>query len=275
MAGAADGAEQHLRDAPRRASSSRTSDADLASVLAATPVSQVREAVDVMQEMGDVLGTKDGLRHFNTLYLDVTSRILERLDEATTAPYFGDEPFLHELDVQFANRYFRAVSNWLAARPQAVPGAWRVYFECRYTPGITEVQFAAAGVNAHINYDLAFALAATWETFQRRKGDTQRADYDKVNDVFEELYWTFRRRFTPDAFDIADHGLIRGVLDGTSAFFVKSTRQMAWDTAKVLAKVDWNPFFGPLQRRARLTKMSIVSEELGAMILSPGDSLPF
>ena len=42
------------------------------------------------------------------------------------------------------------------------PAPWRVLFE-RRTGQIAGVQFAAAGINAHINFDLPFALVATWE----------------------------------------------------------------------------------------------------------------
>ncbi len=63
------------------------------------------------------------------------------------------------LDVIFAGLYFLAVVDSLGS--QSVPSAWSALFEARYRTGIDRIQFALAGMNAHINHDLALALLAT------------------------------------------------------------------------------------------------------------------
>jgi hypothetical protein len=59
---------------------------------------------------------------------------------------------MSQLDVTFAGLYFDAVEA--AGDPAAVPLAWRPLIEERGQPAIEPIQFALAGMNAHINHDL-------------------------------------------------------------------------------------------------------------------------
>ena len=72
---------------------------------------------------------------------------------AVTTTTFRDPAFLEQLDVVFANLYFDAVAAG-DADPRAAPSAWRPLFEMPHQRGILSIQFALAGMNAHINRDL-------------------------------------------------------------------------------------------------------------------------
>ena len=50
----------------------------------------------------------------------------------------------------------------------AMPTAWQPLFERRADPGIEPIQFALAGMNAHINHDLPLAVVATCPTWTAR-----------------------------------------------------------------------------------------------------------
>lgn len=198
------------------------------------PVSTVPEAVARLEELGRLLSEerdRDGLRHFNRLYLRVTSEIDARLREPA---YFLDKPFLHTLDVEFANRYLEAVGNHLSNHGP-VPYPWRELFRRRHKRGILRLQYAAAGVNAHINFDLAQALVATWARHPRRKGDDQWHDYDKVNAIFGELYMPLRDSLNCWIEEV-DHGPVRDALDTASRFLVTGSRRAAWRDAEELAE---------------------------------------
>ena len=58
--------------------------------------------------------------------------------------------------MRFAWLYFDAIA---AADP---PSAWRPLFASAERRGILPLQFAFAGMNAHINRDLPVALVETW-----------------------------------------------------------------------------------------------------------------
>src|SRR5688500_17724548 len=117
----------------------------------------IAEVVEIMTAIEGALSRTDGLWWFNHLYLRVTLAVRS----AVTTTTFRDPAFLERLDVVFANQYFDAVAAG-DANPRAAPSAWRPVFECRHRRGILSIQFALAGMNAHINRDLPAGIVATY-----------------------------------------------------------------------------------------------------------------
>jgi hypothetical protein len=68
-------------------------------------------------------------------------------------PAFRDARFMSELDVVFANMYFAAIAAG-DVDPSRAPSAWRPLLRVPRNCGIPRLQFAPAGMNAHINRDL-------------------------------------------------------------------------------------------------------------------------
>ena len=70
-----------------------------------------------------------------------------------------------------------------------VPHAHGCRFEARSRRGIAPLQFALAGMNAHINRDLPVALVTTCEELglELRADSPQHSDYIHVNDVLEQV----------------------------------------------------------------------------------------
>jgi uncharacterized protein DUF5995 len=117
----------------------------------------IAEVVDIMEMLDRELSDADGLWWFNHLYLRVTLAVRS----AVTTTTFRDPAFLERLDVVFANLYFDAVAAG-DTDPLAAPSAWRPLFESRHQRGILSIQFALAGMNAHINRDLPAGIVATY-----------------------------------------------------------------------------------------------------------------
>ena len=119
------------------------------------PVVSVAGAIARMEAIAAALPAADGLACFNRMYLDVTRQVNSQLGQG----FFADPAFMTRLDVAFANLYFAAADT--ASTPAAVPLAWRPLAERRAVAGIEPVQFALAGMNAHINHDLPLAMVST------------------------------------------------------------------------------------------------------------------
>src|SRR5262249_35848883 len=64
-----------------------------------------------------------------------------------------------QLDIQFGALYFSAVRSALMG--VSCPGCWAAMFAGRENVRIARIQFALAGMNAHINRDLCLAIEAT------------------------------------------------------------------------------------------------------------------
>src|SRR4051794_12266753 len=120
----------------------------------------------------------DGVSCFTRLYGDATRGVDTRLRGSD----FQAPRFLERLDVDFAGLFFDAVDAF-AHTPARAPRAWLPLFEARSRRGIAPLQYAFAGMNAHINRDLPVALVATCEELglELRADSPEHADYVRVN----------------------------------------------------------------------------------------------
>ena len=137
----------------------------------ATSIDNVAEILTAVDAILD--GTRDGLKWFNTLYLEVTLAVRQRVQKNDFGGAEGSA-YIAKLDFVFANFYLSALRAWLSGGD--LPESWRIMFAQRTNPSLARIQFALAGVNAHINRDLALALVSTssqLSKWQRRTTRTQ------------------------------------------------------------------------------------------------------
>src|SRR3954451_1033364 len=119
--------------------------------------------VDQLIQLQEMLDRVPPLLHdnplsdFNQLYLSITQAVLERL----YAGGFADPAFLSRLDVEFAARYFDALRTFSDDNPRC-PQVWAGLFRRIPGPDSRPLPSASAGINAHLNFDLPFALVTTF-----------------------------------------------------------------------------------------------------------------
>ncbi|MFR9803557.1 DUF5995 family protein [Pseudonocardia sp. RS010] len=197
-----------------------------------TKVTTIKEVVAALGAIRDASAADvvrpdvDGISAFSRLYTIITQNVLDTVEGRKPARAFTDPAFLTMLDVEFAKRYLNAIHAW-ETEPRSAPRAWRVLFDRRRAPGIRHVNFAAAGVNAHVNFDLTYALLETWKTFPPNRA--RRKDYNAVNDIFaeemDELREDFEAFLTEDFEDGSPVDKLGNVLSGV---LVTWTRAAAW-----------------------------------------------
>ena len=201
-----------------------------------TPVVSIAEAIARMEAIGASLPAADGVACFNRMYLDVMRQIDSRLSQG----FFADPAFMTQLDVEFANLYFAAAD--VAADPAAVPVAWRPLAERRAAPGIESVQFALAGMNAHINHDLPLALASTCAALATAPdADPHPADYQKVDQLLDAAEQSIRQSFE-SAPEITVDRHVSAVLDLIGNWTINSARDMAWNNCLLLWAIRGDSF---------------------------------
>jgi hypothetical protein len=190
----------------------------------------ITDVIDIMTAIERSLPQTDGLWWFNHLYLRVTLAVRK----AMTATTFRDPVFLERLDVVFANLYFEAVAAG-DRRPAAAPSAWRPLFECRHQRGLLSLQFALAGMNAHINRDLPAGIVATYEAVGGEPIDTsdRRADFLKVNDLLQAVEAEIKVEFATGIVALID-AAGGDVDDAVAMWNVRAARDAAWTHAEVL-----------------------------------------
>jgi uncharacterized protein DUF5995 len=200
-----------------------------------TPVTTVAEVIARMEATGAGIPAADGLACFNRMYLGVTRQVYSRLGE----DFFADPAFMTQLDVTFAGLYFGAVDAM--SDPAAVPLAWRPLVEQRANTGIEPIQFALAGMNAHINHDLPLALVATC-TALATSPDTggHYADYQKVDQLLDAAEQSVRESFESAPELAVDHHL-SAVNNLVASWTINSARDLAWNNCLLLWAVRDDP----------------------------------
>ena len=234
-------------------------DQALYNIASAAAPATIQEVIDVLQRMDGCISNTDGLKWFNLLYLEVTSQVdLQPVDN------WKDPDWLLELDVVFAGFYFRALSGYLDGDPNT-PSSWIAMFEARHRTEVDRIQFALAGMNAHINHDLALALLQ----MEVQTGSTlalaspQHADYQAVNTLLNSVMPAALQMLAADCLGLLaeDTGEIGRLL----AFWdICKARDLAWDFAIHLHDLSG------LVRQAALEAQDQVTGTLGRAILSAG-----
>jgi Family of unknown function (DUF5995) len=192
------------------------------------PVTSVAGAIARMEAIGAALPARDGLACFNRMYLAVTQAVGADLGQG----FFADAGFMTSLDVSFANLYFDAAQA--AGTPAAVPVAWRPLAELRGAAGIEPIQFALAGMNAHINHDLPVAVAGTCAELGTAPGDgAHLADFQKVDALLDAAEENIRRSFE-SAPELVFDSHLRAVDNLVAGWAINSARDLAWRNALVL-----------------------------------------
>ncbi|HUH15669.1 MAG TPA: DUF5995 family protein [Gaiellaceae bacterium] len=191
-----------------------------------------------MLAIEEALPERDGVRAFTRLYRAVTEAVDERVRPGT----FADARFTRWLDVVFANLYFRALRAHVLG-PKRPPRAWAPLFEARSRRGVAPIQFALAGMNAHINRDLPLALVETCRALgvTPARGCPQHDDFRAIDPLLAETEEQVRRELATGLAGLADEAL--GELDSVVAMWnVRKARAAAWVNAETLWALRDVPF---------------------------------
>lgn len=201
----------------------------------------------------EVFAPDDGVGYFHQLYSEVTREVARRY----AAGGFEDTSFLVALDVEFAGLYLDALHA-----PAAAPRAWRALFD-RRTAQLEPLRFALAGMNAHINRDLAVALDATIArlggAFDR--DSARHRDFVAINPILESLMLRAKTElFSPlDRFADSTLGSLDDVVE---AWSITAARDNAWIHGTVLHVL------GPgMARDFALTSFDRTAALIGKMLL--------
>jgi hypothetical protein len=175
----------------------------------------------------------DGVACFAHLYREVTEEVAAELARGS----FANTPFLERLDLAFAGLFFDALDGYGHGSTSAAR-AWVPLFAARSQKGIAPLQFALAGMNAHINRDLPVALVETCRALEieLRDHSQEHADYVRVNTLLATVEARVKREYATGWLGIVDRLLHRfhHVDDVVAMWDVGRARDAAWTNALAL-----------------------------------------
>ncbi len=198
--------------------------------------STIEDVIDRMTWVDGTLPRDDGVAIFNRMYRHVTRLI----DDAVDHGAFEAGEFLARLDVHFANLFFDAYDADRAGAP--VPRAWAPLFENRDRPNTHPVQFALAGMNAHISHDLPHAVVGTCREAGSVPVDEspEHHDFTRTNQVLEDASEEIKSWFHTGAVATLDD--MGGRFDDAlSMWGIHVARAGAWMVSQTLWGLSDNP----------------------------------
>jgi hypothetical protein len=202
--------------------------------------SSVAEVAARMEAIVAPLPRADGIACFTELYLAVTQGVQARL----AGQAFADPRFLERLDVAFAGLFFSALDAF-SGDPSRAPRAWVPLFEARSRRGIAPLQFAFAGMNAHINRDLPVALVSSCRELgiALEDGSPQHADFVRVNGLLAAVEGEVKRQYLTGWLLRVDRLVhrIHRIDDVVAMWNVSRARDAAWTNAEALWAVRDSP----------------------------------
>lgn len=144
-------------------------------------VSCIRTEIRRLTALRDQLGC-DHRAVFATTYLELTKEFLRTVE--AEPDFFRYPSYLYTEDALFAEVYFNTVSAWQRGEP--VPGAWRIAFQSAGSGDLNAAQDMLLGINAHVQNDMPFVLAALG--LRTPDGASRKVDHDAVNEVLNRAY---------------------------------------------------------------------------------------
>lgn len=230
------------------------------------PVTTVDEAIERLESINAFINSReprresDGVACFTHLYCVITKRVRDGIQNG----FFEDADYLTALDVAFANRYFNALRA-AVQNPTQVPRSWRVLVEKRSDDRVESIQFAVAGVNAHVNLDLSVALLETCEQLDIEFDEgSQRKDYLKVNQIFAEEMTNLRQHYENELVRALD-STASPVLDVVGNWSVETARDASWEVAEQL----WTLSRFGINRKPFVDRIDRLTALAGNFLLTP------
>ena len=190
----------------------------------------ITDVITRMRLIEAQLPPRDGVAQFNRMYLAVTEEVLR-----TSAGHgFEDPEFVERLDVVFAHLYFKSLADH-DRDPLTCARCWIPLFESRGAARIAPIQFALAGMNAHINHDLVMALVATCKVLGRdpQHDSAQYRDFTYINSLLARAQDKVEPWFKRGVLGVLDRWL--GRTDEVAQMWsIERARENAWIQAEAM-----------------------------------------
>jgi hypothetical protein len=167
---------------------------------------------------------------FSLAYLRTT----EELRRAVTDPGFFEDPaFITHEGAVFTDLYFDAYDSWHSGNRDRTPPAWAIAFDAAADRAVSGAGDLILGMNAHIQRDRPFVLAAIG--LVKPDGTSRKRDHDKVNQFLNRVADTMipeqARRFDPT---MDDTDLPTTIEDMLEFQMIPAWRETAWRNAERL-----------------------------------------
>ena len=176
---------------------------------------------------------------FLSCYVQMTANMFQAIDRGE----FHDPAWVSNLVHHFADFYFDALEAYNSGL-KPTPGPWLATFDAAQNPRLHVLQHLVLGINAHINYDLCFAiedaLRTEWSSLDASMRQQRYEDHCHVNQVIastlDAVQDTVVERYSP-GMDLVDR-LLGRLDEKLMSQMIQSWRGEVWKQAVHLVEGD-------------------------------------
>lgn len=208
--------------------------------MSSDPPEHIADVISRLAAIEASAPSSDGVVCFARLYREVTVDVRAEL----ASRGFADSRFLEALDVNFAGLFFSALESY-GRDPGSAPSAWFPLFAQRSRRGVAPLQFALAGMNAHINRDLPVALVTTCRGLRLdlRDATPEHTDFEHVNTLLAQVETHVKRAYLTGWLAWVDRLVhrLRRIDDIVAMWDVERARDAAWTNAQALWALGGEP----------------------------------
>jgi hypothetical protein len=190
----------------------------------------------VLVRMNDLLAAWQAANDRRLIFLDCYIMMTRNVLEAIQADAFEDTPWVATLMENFAGLYFQALEAY-ENESSSPPEVWGIAFQAAKHPHVHAVQSLVLGVNAHINYDLVFALsdllASEWAQVSPEQRQLRYRDYCQINHIINNTIDAVRNQII-DRYDplIGEADKLLGPIDRwMTSLLLSEWREEVWKHA--------------------------------------------
>jgi hypothetical protein len=190
----------------------------------------------VVEQMEQIIRQWESRNDRRAIFLSCYALMTQNMAVAVQSGEFNNPTWVDGLLHHFADYYFNALQAW-EKDPAAAPAVWQLAFRATQDMRVQPVQHLLLGVNAHINYDLTFALedmlCLEWKGLSSAERQDRYADHCHVNQIIAQTVDAVQdgvlERYSP-RMDIVDK--VMGPIDEWAVVkLISHWRDEVWQSA--------------------------------------------
>jgi hypothetical protein len=198
------------------------------------------EALERMDAVASGLPRTDGVACF----LGLHRAILDGVEDELAGVRLAAPRFREALGAAAADLVFSALEAY-ERDPVTAPRAWTPLFEARSYGGILPLQFALAGMNAHVNGDLPVAIVTACGELgiELQLHGAEHGDYVRIGVALAHVEAQVRRDYLSGPVGLRDRVVDRfhRVADVAAMWDLTRAREAAWANAHALWALRASP----------------------------------
>lgn len=194
------------------------------------------DQINVVDRMQAIIDAWEAASDRRAIFLECYALMTRNMLAAISEGKFEDNAWVTIWLHHFTDYYFKALQAY-DELPEKAPLVWRYAFDAARRPNVHVLRNLVLGINAHINFDLVFALSdmlqSEWASLTPEQRQSRYRDHGLVNEIISDTIDSVQNQIV-DRYDammeVVDK--ILGPLDEwMTIWMIRDWREHVWENA--------------------------------------------